>query len=93
MKFPKEVNSYCPSCKKHTKQKARIAAKGKSRTLAAGNLAHQRALTGHGGKRAGKVSVKKQGKQQKITLECSVCKKKHERVLHGGKTKKKVEFR
>ena len=91
MKFPKEIRAYCPHCRKHTTQKAKLVSKGKARHQAIGTRKHERKLLGHGGKRAGKVPVKKQGTRQKITLECSVCKKKHERVV-GGRTKKKLEF-
>ena len=92
MKFPKEVRVYCPHCKKHQVHKVKVASKGKARTLAAGTLSHNRTLVGHGGKRAGVVTVKKQGKQQKLMLECSVCKKKQEKLLKG-RTKKKVELK
>lgn len=92
MKFPKEVNTYCPSCKKHTKHKAKAASKGRPRTLAEGNRAHQRSLMGRGSKRAGEKTVKKQGKRQKITLQCGTCKKKQERVV-GGRTTRKIEFK
>ena len=91
MKYPKEVNAYCPKCLKHTSHKAKLVSKGKARPMAIGNRKHERSLTGHGGKRAGEKTVKKQGKRQKITLECSVCKKKQERVI-GTRTKKKLEF-
>ena len=93
MKFPKEINAYCQFCRKHGKHSVKITSKGKARTLAAGNRAHQRSLEGHGGKRAGEKTVKKQGKRQKLTLTCTACKKKHEKVLGGGRTKKKVELR
>jgi large subunit ribosomal protein L44e len=92
MKFPKELNAYCPHCKKHQLHKAKHASKGKARSMATGTLSHERTLVGHGGKRAGVVTVKKQGKQQKLVLECTVCKKKKERLLRG-RTKKKVEFK
>ncbi|MFA6328342.1 MAG: 50S ribosomal protein L44e [Candidatus Micrarchaeia archaeon] len=91
MKYPKEVNAYCPKCRKHTPHKAKLAGKGKARPMAIGNRKHEASLFGHGGKRAGEKTVKKQGKRQKITLECSVCKKKQERVI-GTRTKKKLEF-
>jgi large subunit ribosomal protein L44e len=91
MKFPKEVNTYCPFCKKHAKHKVRLVSKGRARSMAAGNRAHDRSLRGHGGKRAGEKTVKKQGKRQKIILECPVCKKKHERVV-GTRTTKKLEI-
>jgi len=90
MKYPKEVNTYCPTCRKHTVHKARLASKGRARAMAMGNVKHARKLMGHGGKRAGEKTVKKQGKRQKVMLECPVCKKKHERVI-GTRTKKKLE--
>jgi len=91
MKYPKETMAYCPTCHKHTNHKAKLASKGKARPMAIGTRKHVRKLFGHGGKRAGKVTVKKQGVRQKIILECQVCKKKQERVL-GSRTKKKIEF-
>lgn len=91
MKYPKEVRTYCPHCKTHTAHKAKLVSKGAARKMAAGTRKHNRSLYGHGGKRAGTKSVKKQGKRQKITLECAQCKKKHERVI-GVRTRKKLEF-
>jgi large subunit ribosomal protein L44e len=91
LKYPKEVNTYCPVCKAHTVHKAKLASKGKARTMAMGNRKHQRKLMGHGGKRAGEKTVKKQGKRQKIVLECPACKKKTERTI-GTRTKKKLEI-
>ncbi|MBU0531911.1 50S ribosomal protein L44e [Candidatus Micrarchaeota archaeon] len=92
MKFPKEINAFCPSCNAHQKHKVKAASKGRPRTLAAGNRAHKRSLTGHGSKRAGEKTVRKQGKRQKLVMTCSKCKKKQERVLRG-RTTKKVEFK
>lgn len=91
MKYPKEVKAYCPKCRKHTTAKVKLASKGKARHMAIGTRKHERKLFGHGGKRAGKVPVKKQGVRQKIILECSVCKKKQERLI-GTRTKKKLEL-
>jgi len=91
VKFPKELRTYCPICKKHTVQQVRIASKGKARPMAFGNRKHARKLMGHGGKRKGEKTVKKQGKRQKIMLTCPVCKKKQERVI-GTRTKKKIEI-
>ena len=92
MKFTKEINAYCPHCKANALHKAKAASKGRARTLAAGNRSHQRSLTGHGSKRAGEKTVKKQGKRQKIVLQCSKCSKKQERIV-GGRTTKKIEFK
>lgn len=92
MKFPKEINAYCPNCTEHLVHKAKAASKGRPRTMAEGNRAHQRSLTGHGSKRAGEKTVKKQGKRQKIVLQCSKCNKKQERIV-GSRTTKKIEFK
>lgn len=92
MKFPKETRAYCPNCKSHQTQKVKLASKGRPRSMAAGNRSHERILMGHGGKRAGEKTVKKQGKKQKLVFECSSCKKKQERIV-GGRTKKKIELR
>ncbi len=91
MKFPKEIRTYCPKCKKHTLMKVKIASKGRARSMAIGNRKHERSLLGHGGKRAGEKTVKKQGKRQKLMLTCPECSKKVEKVLQG-RTKKKVEI-
>jgi len=91
MKFPANINSYCPACKKHTKHKVKLYAKGCARSMAWGQLKHARKLVGYKGKVAGEKSVKKQGKRNKIILECSVCKKKQERTV-GTRTRKKLEI-
>ncbi len=92
MKFPKEVNAFCPKCNGHKTHKVKLASKGKSRTMAKGNRSHERSLLGHGSKRAGKKSVKKQGKRQKVMLTCKECNKKHQRVI-GGRTTKKLDVK
>ncbi len=90
MKYPASVNTYCPKCRKHTKHKAKLYSKGNARTMAWGQLKHARKLVGYKGKVAGEKSVKKLGKRNKVVLECSVCKKKHERTI-GTRTRKKLE--
>ncbi len=92
MNVPKEVNGYCPFCKKHTKQKVKVSTtKIKAgRTLAWGTLKHERKLAGIHGKVKGKAKVKKQGIRNKVMLECLTCKKKHERII-SGRMKKKAE--
>jgi len=91
MKYPANVNTYCPKCRKHTKHKAKLYSKGSARTMAWGQLKHARKLVGYKGKVAGEKSVKKLGKRNKVVLECSVCKKKHERTI-GTRTRKKLEI-
>ena len=92
MKFPAEVRKHCPYCNAHTMHKVKIASKGQRRTLAKGELRHERKLKGHGGKRAGKKEVEKQGKRQKLMLTCQQCNKKHELVV-GSRTRKKIEIK
>ena len=72
--------------------KVKLASKGRARTLAKGTRSHERALVGHGSKRAGKKSVKKQGKRQKVLLQCSKCSKKQDRTI-GARTTKKLELK
>ena len=91
MKYPKVTNAYCPKCRKHTKNKVKLVSTGAPRTLAIGTRKHNRKLMGRGGKRAGKVPVKKQGKRQVIILECQECKKKQQRTI-GTRTRKKLEI-
>ena len=92
MNYPQKVNAFCPKCGKHTEHKAKLASKGRARTLAWGNRQHERVIKGYVGKVAGEKTVRKQGKRQKIVLTCSVCKKKQERVI-GTRTKKKLEVK
>ncbi len=92
MKFPKETRAFCRYCNKHQLHKVKVAGKGRARSMAAGTRAHERSLKGHGGKRAGEKTVKKQGKRQRLMLECAVCKKKTQKVLRG-RTTKKVEVK
>jgi|YelNatPaOPRAMG01_1025707.scaffolds.fasta_scaffold115887_2 large subunit ribosomal protein L44e len=91
MKFPKEIRTYCKFCNKHTKHSVKLASKSQPRALAIGTRKHERKLKGHGGKRAGKVPVKKQGKRQVVILTCLECKKKSPRTI-GSRTKKKLEI-
>ena len=91
MKFPNQLNTYCPVCRKHTVHKVKLYAKGSARSMAWGQIKHARKLVGYKGKVAGEKTVKKQGKRQKIILECPVCKKKHQRTI-AVRTRKKLEI-
>ncbi|MFH0714010.1 MAG: 50S ribosomal protein L44e [Candidatus Micrarchaeota archaeon] len=92
MIIPKELNSYCPKCKKHNPHKVKVTTSKikPGRTLAWGSRRHERKLAGYHGKVKGKAKVKKQGIRNRIMLECTVCKKKHERTI-SGRMKKKAE--
>jgi len=93
MIVPRAQNTYCPTCKKHTPHKVKVStSKFKpGRTLAWGSRKHARKVAGFHGKVKGKAKVKKQGIRNKVMLECTICKKKHERVI-SGRMKKKAEL-
>ena len=92
MIVPKTLNAFCAKCGKHTPQKVKVStSKFKpGRTLAWGTRKHERKLRGFHGKVKGKATVKKQGIRNKMMMECTVCKRKHERVI-SGRMKKKAE--
>lgn len=92
MKIDKEINTYCPYCNQHTMHIVRIAQKGAQRGLGKATRRHNRAIKGYVGSVELKIHPKKLGKRQKVTLECSKCKKKVERVF-GGRTKKRIEVK
>ena len=92
MKIPGEMKAYCKHCNAYTLHKVKMQSKGKSRTLAEGNRKHNKKLKGHGGKRAGKVPVKKQGKRQVVVLICQECKKKQLKS-YNTRTRKKIEIK
>lgn len=102
MKFPKQLNRFCPYCKKHTlhnvsqtKKKAasslsygsKIRARKRGRARGMGNL-------GRYSKPAVtqfKMTGKKQTKKTDLRYECTVCKKMH--VQREGFRAKKLEFK
>lgn len=93
MLVPKEMNAYCPYCKKHQLHKVKVITNKArvGRAMAQGNVRHADKLLGYHGKVSGKKMVKKQGIKNKIMLECTVCKKKHQRVV-SERLRKKIEI-
>jgi len=94
MIVPKVMRTYCPTCRTYTEHKVKVSTSKikPGRTLAWGTRKHARKLAGFHGKVKGKAKVKKQGIRNKIMLECSKCKKKHERTI-SGRMKKKAEIK
>ncbi len=89
MEFPKEKKIYCKKCKKHTKHKLKEFKSGKGRTLAKGNVRHEKNTAhGYGGRYKYVATVKKQNKIPTFVGECSECKTKVPYSL--GKRMKKV---
>ena len=77
MNMPKEVRSYCPTCKSHQTMKVSIYKAGKRRGMAAGERRHAQRKKGYGGQKFPKLA-KPAKTTKKVTrlLTCSVCKKK-----------------
>ncbi|MBS3059976.1 MAG: hypothetical protein J4432_00505 [DPANN group archaeon] len=96
MKFPKEVNSYCKFCQKHTEQVAKKLEQqhspSKKRTMSKGQLRHSRKTKGYTSKLATKKERVKQSSRNWALMECKDCKKKTRRTL-TGRTRKKTEYK
>jgi ribosomal protein L44E len=91
MKVPDKIKTNCPSCGKHTVHTVRLQRKGKERFMNRGRRKYKAIKAGYGGSpRTTKKDVYKIGKRPVLLLECSECKKKHQRVF-SSRTKKSVE--
>jgi large subunit ribosomal protein L44e len=89
MKFPKEKKMYCKKCHKHTKHKLKEFKAGKGRTLAHGNIRHEKNTNhGYGGRYKYIATVKKQNKTPVFVAECVDCNAKQPYTLE--KRMKKV---
>lgn len=77
MEFPKEKKLFCKKCNKHTKHKLKEFKSGKGRTLAQGNVRHEKNTAhGYGGRYKYIATVKKQNKTPTFVAECTTCKAK-----------------
>ena len=56
MNIPKEINRFCPKCKKHVVQKISIYKAGKRRGTAAGERRHALRKKGYGGQKFPKLA-------------------------------------
>lgn len=92
MKIVRQINIYCPYCNAHTLHTLKPSQRSKQRGLGKATRRHNRAIKGYIGSVELKIHPKKLGKRQKVTLECTKCKKSVERVF-GGRTKKKIEIK
>ena len=91
MEFPKEIKTYCPSCKKHQAHKLKAFKSSKARGLSLGtrkNIAKHK--KGFGGKAKFIKPVKKTNKKAAFVAICNVCKKQHYFII--SKRMKKVEL-
>jgi large subunit ribosomal protein L44e len=86
MKLPKQIRTYCPSCRKHTVHKIHRQKKGSARSMSWGQRQFSRVEAGYGGQpRSEQRSFSKTTKKATLVLECSECGKKH--VRPGFRTK------
>ena len=91
MKIPDKIMTNCPHCHKHTLHTVRVNRKGKERSMSQGRRKYIEVKKGYGGSpRTPKKPCYKVGKRPLLVLECSVCKKKHQR-RYAARTKKTVE--
>ncbi len=92
MKIEKQIMAYCPYCKKHTLHNVRPVPSSPVRPNSFRNRKHERTASGYVGSVEPRLIVKKQGKRQRVLLECTVCKKSVVRVFYG-RTKKRIEIK
>ena len=87
MKFPKQIRTFCPVCKKHTLHTVEIAKKKTRRTMAQGQRRFLRKLRGYGSFPRPKPEHEKPTKKVDLRFKCTVCGKKHTRG-QGWRAKK-----
>lgn len=74
MKFPKNVNVYCPKCRRHTSHMLSLYKKGKERVLSAGARHHERDKHGYGGQKFPELKrTSKTTKKTVVKLTCKQC--------------------
>jgi large subunit ribosomal protein L44e len=74
MKVPKEINTYCPRCKKHTVHTITLYKKGKDRTSALGTRRHAEDKKGYGGQKFPELKrTAKTTKKQTLRYKCKDC--------------------
>ncbi len=74
MKVPKEVNTYCPRCRKHTTHTISLYKKGKDRASALGARRHAEDKKGYGGQKFPELKrTAKTTKKQMLKYKCKEC--------------------
>ncbi|MEM5802108.1 MAG: 50S ribosomal protein L44e [Candidatus Aenigmatarchaeota archaeon] len=80
MKFPKEIKTFCPVCKKHTLHTVEIAKRKTRRTLAHGQRRFLRKLKGYGSfPKENPKGREKPTKKVDLRFKCKDCGKIHTR--------------
>jgi len=87
MKFPKEIRTFCPHCRRHTVHKVELAKKRPRRTLAQGQRRFLSKMKGYGSfPKENPKGREKPTKRVDIRLICSECGKAHS--IKGWRAKK-----
>jgi len=89
MKMPREIRTYCSSCKRHTIHEIVKVKKRKASELKAGQRRFRRVLKGYRGFPRPKPDHNKPTKRVALLLRCKECKK--ARSMTGFRIKK-LEF-
>jgi len=87
MKMPKNVQRYCPFCKKHTDHTISVNKKKNPSSLTYGSKVRARRR----GRARGKGNLGRYSKKTDLRYQCKVCKKMH--VQRQGFRAKKLEFK
>src|SRR5438093_10735384 len=89
MKYPKEVNAYCPKCKHHTAHAVSIYKAGKARTMVWGTRRQDRRKHGYGGQKFPELKrTDKTTKKWLLRLKCSTC---NYTVMRLGRSLRRLE--
>jgi len=74
LKFPKELNTYCPKCKHHTMHAVAVYKAGKARAMAWGSRRQERRKHGYGGQKFPELKrTAKTTKKSLLKLKCRDC--------------------
>jgi large subunit ribosomal protein L44e len=91
MKLPRNVKTYCPSCKKHTLHELEKVKKRRASELKWGQRRFRRVTSGYGGfPRPKPEGREKPTKRVALVQRCKECKKAHQ---SPGRRAKKFEFK
>src|SRR5438093_9686314 len=76
MKFPKEMRTFCPSCKRHTLHSVSLYKRGKERASSWGARRQARRKRGYGGQKFPElIRTAKTTKKATLRLKCKECNK------------------
>ncbi len=90
MKFPKELNTFCPSCNKHTLHTVALYKRGKERATSWGARRQAGRKKGYGGQKFPElIRTAKTTKKATLKLHCKECNKE---VMRKGIRLRKAEI-